>query len=372
VKRKKMKNEKNGRKSIMMILLVVVLSASFFAMAPSVAAQGVKVQMAVCVDGSGSISGSEWNLMVEGLAKAVENSATCPQDGSVELTIVQFAGSTASLEVAPTVIDSQATATTVATTIRTITKRGGYTPTSQGIIMATAQITGSPNFDPAVRQIIDIATNGHPQPISSEVPATIAARNAAIADGIDEIDSEAIGVTTYWRNWLRDNIVYPEPGVDAPPYPDPPGSVGFVREVQTFGEFEEAIKEKFEAAIPDLTLAPVTASNCVDDTHTLTATLTSNGAPVPGATITFTVTAGPHTGITGTDVTDASGKATWSYTGTTVGTDTIVATGAGETSNVAHKTWQSCIPEFSTIALPVASILGLLFFFNYRKRRREQ
>ena len=31
-----------------------------------------------------------------------------------------------------------------------------------------------------------------------------------------------------------------------------------------------------------------------------------------------------------------------------------------------------CIPEFSTIALPVASILGLLFFFNHRKRRREQ
>ena len=30
------------------------------------------------------------------------------------------------------------------------------------------------------------------------------------------------------------------------------------------------------------------------------------------------------------------------------------------------------IPEFSTIAIPVASILGLLFFFNYRKRKREQ
>jgi len=30
------------------------------------------------------------------------------------------------------------------------------------------------------------------------------------------------------------------------------------------------------------------------------------------------------------------------------------------------------IPEFSTIAIPVASILGLLFFFNYRKRRREE
>ncbi len=33
---------------------------------------------------------------------------------------------------------------------------------------------------------------------------------------------------------------------------------------------------------------------------------------------------------------------------------------------------EECIPEFSTIALPVASILGLLFFFNYRKRKREQ
>ncbi|KAF5432903.1 hypothetical protein C5S39_02575 [Candidatus Methanophagaceae archaeon] len=29
------------------------------------------------------------------------------------------------------------------------------------------------------------------------------------------------------------------------------------------------------------------------------------------------------------------------------------------------------IPEFSTIALPVAAILGLMFFFNHRKRRRD-
>ena len=33
---------------------------------------------------------------------------------------------------------------------------------------------------------------------------------------------------------------------------------------------------------------------------------------------------------------------------------------------------QYVIPEFSTIAIPIASILGLLFFFNYRKRKREQ
>ena len=30
------------------------------------------------------------------------------------------------------------------------------------------------------------------------------------------------------------------------------------------------------------------------------------------------------------------------------------------------------IPEFTTIALPIASILGLLFFFNHRKHRKEE
>jgi hypothetical protein len=29
------------------------------------------------------------------------------------------------------------------------------------------------------------------------------------------------------------------------------------------------------------------------------------------------------------------------------------------------------VPEFTTIAIPVASILGLLFFFNHRKRRKK-
>ena len=29
------------------------------------------------------------------------------------------------------------------------------------------------------------------------------------------------------------------------------------------------------------------------------------------------------------------------------------------------------IPEFTTIAIPVASILGLLFFFNHRKHKKE-
>lgn len=191
-----------------------------------------------------------------------------------------------------------------------------------------------------------------------------------------------------------------------------------------------------EKAVPPtwLSLTPLTDTNQLGTSHELTATLTDMTGGIPGETVTFTVTAGPHSGETGTDVTDANGEATWSYTGTIAGTDTIVATGGGKTSNDAFKIWEGpgergnccacpagtpdgcactcmvaddeadcrdnlkgiwvgadgcdittnkpcdeytcegeeCIPEFSTIAIPVASILGLLFYFNYRKRKREQ
>jgi hypothetical protein len=245
-----------------------------------------------------------------------------------------------------------------------------------------------------------------------------------------------------------------------------------------------------EGAQPDsLCLTPVSATNQVGSSHELTATLVdATGAGICDEMITFSVMDGPHVGTTGTDVTDANGEATWSYTGTSVGTDTIVATDAGISSNEAYKTWEiigaltvesadssggikdifqpgesvyaigggydastaydlyivvdttwtdgmdipdrvadtdtsvttdasgniapgtriwtssvqgkydivvdvnvngrydastdaldanidvgfEAVPEFSTIAIPVASILGLLFFFNHCKRRREQ
>lgn len=238
------------RYGVMVLLAVVALVAGLFGTASvAVASPDVETQVAFCVDGSGSIDATEWNLMVNGLATAVEDPATLPQDSTVEITVVQFAGDTASLEVAPTVIDSQATANAVGAAIRGITKRGGFTPTGAGIKMAKEQIVGSPSFAEADRQLINLCTNGRPEP-DAEVQKAIDERNAAITAGIDQIDAECIGVTQVWLEWTRDEIAYPEPGVIAPPYPDPPGSQGFVREVTDFNEFAEAIREKFEVIIP--------------------------------------------------------------------------------------------------------------------------
>jgi Ca2+-binding RTX toxin-like protein len=119
--------------------------------------------------------------------------------------------------------------------------------------------------------------------------------------------------------------------------------------------------------ISDIDLSPPTATNDVGTSHTVTATVkTSDPAPetpVVGTTVTFTVVDGPHADTTGTATTDASGRASFSYTGTAVGTDTIEATfvdalGRTQRSNRVTKTWTSgppsgeCLnyPDFSSTA----------------------
>jgi hypothetical protein len=122
--------------------------------------------------------------------------------------------------------------------------------------------------------------------------------------------------------------------------------------------------------ISDILLSPDAAVNPVGTSHALSALVTTDSpvpdTPVVGATVTFEVIAGPHAGTNGTGVTDTLGLATFAYTGTTVGTDTIEATfvdGAGRTqrSNRVTKDWitVSCVTlDFDTeddLATPLAN-----------------
>ncbi|MCX9011789.1 MAG: Ig-like domain-containing protein [Candidatus Methanoperedens sp.] len=125
-------------------------------------------------------------------------------------------------------------------------------------------------------------------------------------------------------------------------------------------------------------LAPLASVNFVGEHHTVTATVQdANGNPIVGRDVTFTIISGPHAGQTGTAATDASGKATFTYTGTSVGTDVIEASFVNSqkqtiTSNRVTKEWkpqQNNIPEFPSIVLPVAGALGIMLLF-YRGRER--
>ena len=93
----------------------------------------------------------------------------------------------------------------------------------------------------------------------------------------------------------------------------------------------------------NMTITPASATNPVGTSHTVTATLTQGGDPLAGKPVKFSVTGvNPQSG---TGTTNASGNATFTYTGANVGTDNIVACfdetndGDCEASASASKTW---------------------------------
>ena len=116
-------------------------------------------QMAMILDGSGSISGSDWILMRDGLAHSIENASIFPHDGNVELTVIQFAGTKAQVELAPTSVTKNNFAT-IGTKIRNIHQLGGTTPMSCGIRLAADQLRDIGNFNASKRQIINLVTDG--------------------------------------------------------------------------------------------------------------------------------------------------------------------------------------------------------------------
>lgn len=82
----------------------------------------------------------------------------------------------------------------------------------------------------------------------------------------------------------------------------------------------------FDVAIPTgCVLEPQALSIAVGDTYTATARATESGAPSVDIPVVFEVTDGPNAGLVGNAQTDANGAATFSYTSTATGVDTVAA-----------------------------------------------
>ncbi len=94
-----------------------------------------------------------------------------------------------------------------------------------------------------------------------------------------------------------------------------------------------------------ITVSPLDATNPVGTNHTVTANVTSGGAPLVGQIVTFTVT-GQNAGATGTClpagcITDSNGDVSFTYTGTNgVGDDTIKASFTDATGSLQAATAQ--------------------------------
>ena len=120
----------------------------------------------------------------------------------------------------------------------------------------------SPNFNPSKKQIINIITDGEPNaccdvigiyvasPCANPLTSTVNARNYALktlsmTSNQDLITCEFV-VGAPGSTWLRTSIVWPQPGTIAPPYSS---NNGWVREIPTFKDLEEAISEKIKAIV---------------------------------------------------------------------------------------------------------------------------
>ncbi len=211
----------------------------------------LSLQLAVILDGSSSIDATEWAVQRIGLRDAVYNGVV-PRDGSVELTVIQFASGLplgVRTELAPTVITWE-NWDEVATTIQNMVKGNGTTPINLGIERAVAEITGSPYFPITSKQIINISSDIGEYTLPG-MEITKEARDAALAAGIDEISAEGIGdIRTIDIEWLIDSIVYPgyplpdDPGTIAPPF-----IAGWVYVVESAADFETAIGEKIQPPV---------------------------------------------------------------------------------------------------------------------------
>lgn len=260
-----MKLHLRSGKRIFLVALSLVALLSIIAV-PAWSQPPVSTQLVMILDGSGSVGSGNWVIITEGLASAVENPACLPQDGSAELTVVQFAGGItgdARVELSPTVIDASNVAT-VAAQIRAMPYGSGRTPMAAGIHLAADTAAGSGNFDPAIKQALNLVTDGVPNECDLTWPCpdpetnTVSARNYAIStlqmtDAQDEFDAEGINISDSNRDWLRDNIVLPQPGYDTWPPPGP----GWVRVVTTFQEFADTVCEKILIIVPTPTPTPL-------------------------------------------------------------------------------------------------------------------
>ena len=194
------------------------------------------IDLALCLDGSGSINSTEFRLQTEGTAQAIENPLVFPQDGSVRLSLYQFNAGTR-VEIAPTII-TQDNVGAIAGQIRGIGQLRGGTNIHSCIDTAVNTIT--PLIPESTLQVIDVSTDGRSSQSAAEA-ASLRARNA----GIDSLNS--LGVGDGIDQNLLESIVFPQPvGGDA----------GFVLLVGSFEQYAEAIATKIqrETSLADLTI----------------------------------------------------------------------------------------------------------------------
>lgn len=207
-------------------------AAALVAAAPAFAAgplTPVGLELALLIDVSGSVDDAEYNLQKGGYIQAfqsaaVQNAILGSQLGSIAVTFIEWSGGAQQSQTVDwTLINSAASSNAFATAIAgTARQFGGLTAPGSALNYATPLFNN--DFD-GQRQVIDVSGDGE----QNDGASTPAARDAALAAGVDAINGLAIGGAGL-ASWYAANIQG--------------GTGSFVISVADFADFAAAIQTK--------------------------------------------------------------------------------------------------------------------------------
>lgn len=198
------------------------------------------IQLGFILDESGSIGSSNYGIIKNGLANAINT--LVPITGAYEISVVSF-GSNAQTLVNRVLVDSAASRAAVASAILADAYSGGGTAMNLAFNAMLAALSGSAlNID---FSYVNFATDGQANTpgmsASQSDAAAIASRNALLAGGVDNISIEAIGGGVD-AVWLQNQICHPAPCDASTPYNFP--NQGFYIPVADAQGYANAIGNK--------------------------------------------------------------------------------------------------------------------------------
>lgn len=206
-----------------LVSIPLLMSSSF------ASAVAVDSELSLVIDVSGSVSGSEYNLMMDGYANAFRdatvqsNILTNGTNGAIAVNAVFFSSGafTTALD-SFTLLDSVASINAFADVLDNFARPGGGgTVISSGMNKSLALLTADNGFE-STNLIMDVSGDG-----TSGTTDTQAARNAAEAAGVT-VNGITIGVNSI-NTFYNNNVIT---------------SNGFSIHATDFAGFEDGVKQK--------------------------------------------------------------------------------------------------------------------------------
>lgn len=147
--------------------LLSLVAAVGLAVSGSAAAVPIQTALSVVIDGSGSISGSEFNTQKSAYSSVLGNASILPADDSVVINLIQFSTETQGIvEQSALRIGSEADRTTLVNAINGMTQIDGLTDIQEGINLGVtdmeAYLSGLAGGELAqdFRKLVDVSTDG--------------------------------------------------------------------------------------------------------------------------------------------------------------------------------------------------------------------